>query len=217
MIRFLPTTVPPPAEPLGDGNADHPMRAVTRQVAFEDGWSPGRAAKVAELFDGLAPEWHLRSTPERLVSLDDALARGDVPRGKALEVGSGTGIATERLARHFERVASLDLAAEMLRRAPAVAPRLQADAAALPVRSASVDAVVLVNALLFPAEVDRVLRQGGAVVWVNTVGDRTPIHLPAEDVAAALPGDWDGVAASAGPGTWCVLRRSGAPSDQGPG
>jgi SAM-dependent methyltransferase len=211
MIRFLDTTVPPPAQPEGDGNEDHPMRAVTRQVAFEDGWSPDRAAKVAALFDGLAPDWHLRSTPERLVSLDDALARGDVPGGRALEPGSGTGIATPRLAAHFDQVVSLDLAAEMLRRAPAVTPRVQADAATLPVRSESVDAVVLVNALLFPAEVDRVLARDGVVVWVNTVGDRTPIHLPAGDVAAALPGEWEGVAASAGPGTWCVLRRAGVP------
>jgi SAM-dependent methyltransferase len=164
---------------------------------------------VAALFDGLAPEWHLRSTPERLAAVDDALARGEVSGGLALEIGSGTGTVTPRLVGHFADVVSFDLSGEMLRRAPAIAPRFRADASAVPVRDGGVDAVVLVNALLFPTEVDRVLAPGGTVVWVNTVGDRTPIHLPAEDVAAALPGDWDGVAASAGPGTWCVLRRAG--------
>jgi len=42
---------------------------------------------------------------------------------------------------------------------------------------------------------------------VNSLGECTPIHLPAEDVARALPGEWAGTAAEAGWGTWCVLRR----------
>ncbi|MDZ7734427.1 MAG: hypothetical protein U5R31_16350 [Acidimicrobiia bacterium] len=67
--------------------------------------------------------------------------------------------------------------------------------------------MALQNALLFPAEVDRVLRPGGVVIWVNSRGEHTPIHLPAEEVADVLPGDWDGVASRAGEGTWCVLRR----------
>ena len=38
------------------------------------------------------------------------------------------------------------------------------------------------------AEVERVLSRGGAVVWVNSSGEQTPIHLSPEDVRAALPG-----------------------------
>jgi hypothetical protein len=53
------------------------------------------------------------------------------------------------------------------------------------------------------------LTSEGALVWVNTAGDRTPIHLTADDVEAALPGPWDGIASEAGWGTWAVLRRSG--------
>jgi len=67
---------------------------------------------------------------------------------------------------------------------------------------------VLVNALLFPEETSRVLAPDGVVVWVNSLGDRTPIHLPPEDVRAALPGRWHGVAAAAAWGIWCTLRRS---------
>ena len=67
---------------------------------------------------------------------------------------------------------------------------------------------MLVNALLFPAEVARVLAPGGALVWVNSLGDATPIHLSAADVAKALPGGWGGPASDAGWGTWCVLRRN---------
>ena len=57
-------------------------------------------------------------------------------------------------------------------------------------------------------EVDRVLSPSGTVVWVNTAGDKTPIHLPADDVERALPGQWRGTASEAGWGTWAVLRRA---------
>jgi hypothetical protein len=51
------------------------------------------------------------------------------------------------------------------------------------------------------------LRPGGTIVWVNTLGDQTPIHLPAADVLEALPGEWTGVAARAGTGFWLAARR----------
>ena len=72
----------------------------------------------------------------------------------------------------------------------------------------SFDAVLLINMLLFPHEIDRVLRPGGTLLWVNTLGDQTPIHLPAADVLAALPGEWHGTTARAGTGFWLVARRS---------
>src|SRR2546421_10201902 len=96
MVDHLPRVVPAaPGRPeLADEN--HPMRKVTRQVAFEpEGWTPERAAKVAELFDGLAPEWNTRFSETRLDPLEDAFTRGDVSRrGGGLEIGSGTGMAS---------------------------------------------------------------------------------------------------------------------------
>lgn len=191
---------------------NHPMRQVTRQVAFDPGgWTPERAAKVTALFDDLAAEWHTRDLPSRFDALDDALDRGGpYPDGaRVVELGSGTGLATGRIAARFGPVLAMDLAWEMLRRAPsALGPRVQADAAALPVPDGSVDVAVLVNALLFPLELDRVLAPAGALVWVSSIGDQTPIYLSAADVELAMPGSWDGVAATAGWGTWCVLRRT---------
>jgi ubiquinone/menaquinone biosynthesis C-methylase UbiE len=194
------------------------MRKVTRQVAFEpDGWTPERAAKVAQLFDALAPEWHQRSNRERRAPLRDALARAGIETAQAtadgpafcLEIGSGTGSSSDDLARHFEHVVALDLSLEMLQRAPTEPGlRVNADAARLPFAAASVGCVVLVNALLFPDEIARVLAPGGSLLWVNSLGDRTPIHLSSEDVAKALPGDWHGVAAEAAWGTWCALRQA---------
>ncbi|MHB1854010.1 MAG: class I SAM-dependent DNA methyltransferase [Acidimicrobiales bacterium] len=196
---------------------DHPMRKVTRQIAFDpDGWTPERAAKVLELFDSLAPTWDQRDGGGRgdalRLVLGDALDRaGPIRPGLCLEVGCGTGSATGQLVPRFAGVVGLDLSYEMLVRASgAPSGRLQADGANLPVRNGGADAVALVNAFLFPGEVNRVLGPTGAVIWVNTLGDRTPIHLPADDVLAALPGDWEGVASEAGWGTWAVLRRAGS-------
>ena len=78
----------------------------------------------------------------------------------------------------------------------------------MPLRDGSADVVILENMLLFPQEVARVLAPDGALVWVNSLGAGTPIYLPAEDVALAMPGNWSGVASEAGWGTWCVLRRA---------
>jgi SAM-dependent methyltransferase len=163
---------------------------------------------VTARFDELAPEWHTRTDPARYLSLRDALDRGGpVPSGLCLEVGSGTGAATGVLTAAFAGVVSMDLSYEMLRRASATAPRVQADGARLPLPAGAGGAVVLVNALLFPEEVDRVLAPEGALYWVNTAGPATPIFLPAEDVAAAMGPSWTGMASVAGRGTWAVLRR----------
>jgi SAM-dependent methyltransferase len=192
--------------------ANHPMRVITRRAAGLEGppWDAEARADVGRLFDSLAGEWHTRSSPERTMVVTDALHRGGVGTGAtAIEVGSGIGSYSGLLAERFRRVVALDLSIEMLRLA-ADAPglRVQADACVLPLPDATVDAVVLINMLLFPDEVDRVLAPGGCVVWVNSSGESTPIHLPPEQVVAALPGEWTGVVGRAGVGLWAVLRRA---------
>ena len=104
-------------------------------------------------------------------------------RACASSSGSGTGIATPWLAERFALVMAAELSPEMLKLAPAgVGSRLRADGSQLPLRDQSVDAAVLVNMFLFPEEMARVVRPDGVVVWVNTSGDRTPIHLTADEV-----------------------------------
>src|SRR5204863_1222470 len=157
-------------------------------------------------------EWHTRTSPQRTAVVMDALERGldemPAPRGLAVEIGSGIGTYSPFLAERFARVMAVDLSLPMLQRAPArPAHRVLADGAKLPLRDASAAAVVLINAFLFPAEVDRVLSHDGTLVWVNSSGEYTPIHLSPDDLAASLPGTWTGVASQAGEGLWCVLRR----------
>lgn len=215
-LRELDRLDPPVTDPSGPGGPDHPMRKVTVQVAFEpEGWTAERRAKVADLFDSLADEWHTRGGGDRHRPLLDALERGDVPpAGRCLELGSGVGLTTDLLAEHFDVVHARDLSMEMLRRSPdEPGPRILGDSSRLPYPDGAAAAIVCQNMLLFPAEIDRVLAPGGTLVWVNTSGDRTPIHLTAAEVERALnsharTGSWDVVASSAGNGTWAVARRT---------
>ena len=195
----------------GQGDERHPMRIATRRAAglADQGWTDELRGEVRELFDSLAGEWHTRGSPERAAVVADALDRGQVSGAVAVEVGSGIGLYSAMLAERFRTVVAVEISAEMLARAAAgPAHRVLADASVLPMPDGSAEAVVLINAFLFPAEVARVLAPRGAVVWVNSSGEATPIHLTADEVAHALPGDWDGVASRAGLGTWCVLRRA---------
>jgi hypothetical protein len=196
----------------GPAGPDHPMRIVTRQAAGLDagGWTDATRQQVTANFDALASEWHTRVSPERTKVVADVLDRGTVgtPGGICVEVGSGIGTYTPLLDERFDEVLAVDLAFEMLRLAPSSpGHRVRADASRLPLVDGAASGVVLINAFLFPDEVDRVLAPGGVVVWVNSSGEETPIHLTPAEVADALPGEWDGVASRAGVGLWCVLRR----------
>lgn len=209
MLRNLPDA-DDVTEPEPFAGADHPMRKVTRQVAFEQGWSSGRASKVAELFDSMAGGWAAdHVSEERSAPVRDALRRGEVSTaGSWVELGSGTGAGTTVLHAVVERMVAVDLSAEMLANAVDLAPRARADASTLPFADDTFDGALLVNMLLFPDEVARILRPEGSLIWVNTLGEQTPIHLSPADVVAAMPGSWSGVTARSGMGLWAALSRS---------
>lgn len=210
-VRRLPRVVPFEGDDLQPLEDDHPMRRVTREVAFNPGgWTPQRAMSVRDLFDQLAPEWHTRDRPDRLVPIVDAFDRGGtfIIEGLAVELGSGTGIGTPTIAAQLPRLVAVDLSMEMLRLAPDLVPRIRGDGARLPFADRTVDTLLLVNMLLFPFEVDRVLGDRGALVWVSTAGPNTPIYLSPEEVDEALVGEWEIIASEAGRGTWCVARRT---------
>jgi len=193
------------------------MRIATRRAAGLDagGWTGELRNQVENYFDGIAGEWHTRNSPQRTAVVTDALSRGldavDLPVGPAVEVGSGIGSYSSLLAKRFVKVVAIDLSLAMLKLAPiGPAHRVQADGARLPLRDSSAAAVVLINAFLFPAEVERILSPRGTLVWVNSSGEQTPIYLSVDDLVAGLPGEWTGTASRAGEGHWCVLRRASA-------
>ncbi len=196
---------------------DHPIRLVTKEMADGGEFSPEHSAIMQSIFDSLAESWHTRNVPGRLAALEDVFARAELPAGVLVELGAGTGIGTGVIVRHRPVAAAVDLSAGMLAEAPpGLAPWTRADASCLPFADSSVDVLVLLNMLLFPGEVDRVLASDGAIVWVNTLGEATPIHLSAEDVVHALPGAWRADASRAGGGTWCVVRRAAQRDSRSP-
>ncbi len=191
----------------------HPMRMVTHAAAAEVGaWSGDTPRQVQRTFDDLAGEWHTRHSPDRLDPLADAIDRGGpLPdHGTWLELGAGDGWASAMLAARAPALVAVELSTLMLAESPDDGvPRLQADASALPLDDHAVTVAILMNMLLFPTELDRVIAPGGALVWLSSRGPATPIHLTPEQVIAAMPGRWDGVAAQHGTAIWTVLGRRG--------
>jgi SAM-dependent methyltransferase len=209
-VEHLPPVVPEVGEAPEDIGTGHPMREVTERVAADpSAWNAELAALVGSFFDERAPDWAAtRSGPSEVLA--DALDRG-LPsglEGPAVELGAGTGAGTRVLAERVDHVVAGDLAGEMLARLPAaLASRVRLDASRLPFPDRSIGVVVCVNMLLFAGEVDRVLEDRGALVWVSSIGERTPIYLAPEAVADVLGDGYDVVASRCGWGTWAVARR----------
>lgn len=215
-IEFLPATAIAGHQSSGAGGPEHPMRVATRRAAglTPEGWTDRLQQDVRTFFDAAAGEWHTRTSSQRTAVVEDALRRGlDRLRpdrsGVIAEIGSGIGTYSAQLAERADVVLAVDLSMPMLLRAPErPARRVLADGSRLPVRDRSISAVALINAFVFPAEVERVLAPDGTLMWVNISGEQTPIYLSVDDLVASLPGRWTGVASRAGEGSWCVLRRA---------
>jgi SAM-dependent methyltransferase len=208
-LRRLPVVFEPEGDQPAPPDGYQSLQEVTREIAFDHGWSPGRAERIRRLFDGLAPDWHTRGGPDRLIPLEDALLRSGLVIGyPCVEAGSGVGLQTPTLARKFSRVISFDISPEMLDHTPpGLAALVRADSAELPFRTGWVTTLVCVNMFLFPEEYARVLAPSGNLVFVSTMGAFTPIYLSPEEIIAALPGNWNGVTSQAAHGTWTVAQR----------
>jgi len=224
-VVHLPVVVPEVGDPPEDASIGHPMRAITEAVAADpSSWTPEVATRVAELFDEIADDWTLFHATDRIAPLIDALDRGGPFPSPVVEVGAGAGAGTKVLADRFDPtshsapsdprssgfVVATDLVPSMLVRIESSVPCVAVDAHDLSFADGSIGTLVCMNTLLFADEVRRVLSGSGALVWVNTVGERTPIHLSAGAVAAALGADFDMVTSRAAWGTWAVARRPAA-------
>ena len=186
------------------------MRQLTRAIAFGEPWTTDDADRVAAMFDGLAAEWSERHVdPIKAAPVLDAIDRGGLPLdGRWIELGSGTGAGTRLLHGRVREQISVDLSGRCSPTPRRLAPKVRADSSRLPFADDVADVVLMINMMLFPAEVDRILRPGGHVVWVNTLGDQTPIHLPPATSRVRSPATGPASASHAGTGLWAVLRRA---------
>jgi ubiquinone/menaquinone biosynthesis C-methylase UbiE len=146
---------------------------------------------VASYFDELALGWDERTGApgvDHLAPLAVAVTKIDRRPERALDIGTGTGVAALFVAREFPHasVRGVDISEEMIRRAKAkvgldpdgrVAFRV-ADASALPYDDGHFDLVTQLNMPPFFSEVSRVLRHGGHAIVVASSGPQTPFYTP---------------------------------------
>jgi len=218
-VTYLDAVLVPQGEPPEDIGSTHPMRQITEAVAADPlSWTPQVAQQVAGFFDEMASGWAASGNRARgQVVLHDLLSRSELTVGVVVELGAGTGSGTALLQQQFEHVIAGDLSSEMLKRLPPdLASRVQLDSSALPFATGSVQTLACVNMMLFADEVVRVLEADGVLIWVNSIGDRTPIYLSADRIAQALSaqvrqhesgGRFEVTASTAEWGTWVVARR----------
>jgi ubiquinone/menaquinone biosynthesis C-methylase UbiE len=177
-------------------------------------------------FDRAAGGWDSRTgagSVEHLAPLAAATLAVENEPERILDVGCGTGAATLFLAREFPRarVRGVDISPAMISRATAkigLDPEArvvfrEADASKLPWPDRSFDLVTLVNMPLFFAEIDRVLRPGGTVIVVATLGDQTPFSTPPKTIERKFTrlGINPSGSGTAGRGTWFSATKGGEP------
>jgi ubiquinone/menaquinone biosynthesis C-methylase UbiE len=148
------------------------------------------------MFDRLASQWDESRVVRNLPHLEALLGELDLAPRRALDVGTGTGMAAVAVARRFPdvEVVGVDLSPGMVRQArrntpPEVAARVrfeEADASALRFRDGEFDLVVLANMVPFYDELARVAARGGTVLVTSSLGPSTPIYVPPERLRAEL-------------------------------
>jgi SAM-dependent methyltransferase len=147
-------------------------------------------------FDSLASSWEGRIGPEGLVPLGAALDRLEEAPAEVLDIGTGTGKAARVVAKRFPgaEVVGVDLAPEMIGEAKRLLPAeladrvtfQVADGSQLPFPDGAFDLVVLQNMIPFFAELGRIVRRGGHVIFAFSRGSETPIWVPPEKLRARL-------------------------------
>jgi ubiquinone/menaquinone biosynthesis C-methylase UbiE len=177
---------------------------------------------MSAYFDGRAAGWDERTDAPgaaHLAPLAVAVTKIDRRPERALDLGTGTGVAALFLAREFPHasIRGVDISEEMIRQAKAkvgldpegrVAFRV-ADAANLPWEDGHFDLVTQLNMPPFFAEAARMLRHGGHAIVAASSGSSTPFYTP-DDVLErgfARHGLVRVGAGTIGRGTWFVARK----------
>jgi len=166
-------------------------RAMNATVARAPWLWPVLKGPMRSYFDDRASTWDERTGApgaDHLAPLAMAVTKIDRRPERALDIGTGTGVAALFLAREFPyaSIRGVDVSEEMIRRAKAkvgldpdgrVAFRV-ADSSALPYDDGDFDLVTLLNMPPFFAEIARVLRHGGHAIVAASWAERTPFYTP---------------------------------------
>ena len=212
-ITYLPT-IHPRSKSVRESGSNSRMRHITRDVVYKNLWNSDLAEEVKKLFDEKADSWSTsRNVPSRGIPVLDALERGGVHGKRIVDLGAGTGLATQLLVNNYQSVVALDISKEMLKNSVTrETPQVCADGDCLPLASNSVDVFLVMNMILFPNEIERCLKDEGFLVWVSSRGKETPIYLSPEEVVDLMSANngvsWSGISAYALEGSWLVARRS---------
>lgn len=166
-------------------------RAMNGLVAHAPFLWPVLKRPMRRYFDQLALGWDERTGApgaSHLAPLAVAVTKIDRRPERALDIGTGTGVAALFLAREFPHAAirGVDISEEMIRQAQAkvgLDPEARvvfrtADASHLPFPDGHFDLVTQLNMPPFFAETARALRHGGHVIVAASSGDRTPFYTP---------------------------------------
>lgn len=202
-----PDTGPP------DLRADvHPSRSfqerILRDPADDGAWRGLRSSYAA-----MSAEWRDWTSEQRGYDLPvrDGLRRIR-PVPWAVEICCGTGEATTGIAEAVPRVFACDLNVPMLCRRTYVrgAGWFAADVQALPLASGRVPLVVSLNGVFNPAELVRVIRPGGQLLWCTSFRSGTPLYVPPEQVHRMLGERWSAEGKHVGHGEWTLFTAPGA-------
>jgi ubiquinone/menaquinone biosynthesis C-methylase UbiE len=173
-------------------------------------------------FDSLAAGWDTRvqpDSPEHLAALFAGVDSLPAPPERIIDLGTGTGAAALALARRFReaRVEGVDISERMVMAAREkttddLADRVRfsvGDAAALSLQAESFDLVTQVSVPVFFDQISRLLRAGGHVIVVSSLGKATPYHLPNGVLRRQFErrGFRTVAAGEAGTGTFFVAKR----------
>jgi len=188
--------------------SDHRNRALLSRILSQD-------TDVAA-WEGLRNDYESQSSTWRfwtqtqlhyLVPLVEALHYRPVGE-QVLEVGAGTGEASEVVARRAGRFVASDISEGMIREHVHKLSRLVADVRALPFADGAFDTIVGLNCVPGYVEFNRVLSESGALLLVESFADHTPLHVPPEVTSASLGAGWEVTAAKAGAGQWVWATRA---------
>lgn len=197
-------------------------RAIGTVISRAPALWPLIRGSTAGYFDDLADGWDERngaSNASHLAALAVAVTKIDRRPHRALDLGTGTGVAALFLAREFPHCAvrGVDISPEMIKAARSkigldpdarVAFKV-ADAAELPYPDGHFDLITQLNMPPFFGEAARMLDHGGHVIVTASSGSRTPFFTPDRVLERGF-GRHGFVRVSSGEisgGTWFVARK----------